>query len=1651
MEVSMPTLLRSLFPRRRQARKSKLGLKVRKSSIRVSSRSLFVGLLVLVLVLSTQPVSVWASAASAVKESVAPISSRIKPSEVISGISDWVKELRRSKPSKPAAYDKSASRLRVHGHKIRMSVGTQQQVTALAVDDNESPVDGAQFRWTSSNTEVASVDETGIVKAVSVGHTDITATSGILQESFRVHVQEHAIDDPIPDPRDIIPSKQEGGTARNSGKRYKYRTASYKTGGSRSSAPYVMLPDDASPAVQTSPGYNVGTPPYAPVTSGGGTVVNPMSSNFSKVIPIVGLGGRGDVSVMLSMVINSQVWTYDPSTSAPYQYNVNRDWPGPGFSMGFGKLNSQSGTFLYIGPDGTRHPMQTVATNTYETTDGTFVRVKLESSVYNAYFPNGIRITYDSLGPDDYLYASRVQDRNGNFFTITYGTAAPMITQITDSLNRTIIFNYVSGKLDNITAPDQTSGGNGGRRTVAYFVYQTSATTLAPNFGSSSVVLNGVDSSGCACVTLLRKIYFPATGTGYVFTTKDADGDDAYGLITRVTQKNNMHSNDDGDDVAYVDFNYPTKSTSALTDIPRFTIREEKWKGINTSSSVPVKYSYSTSSDSTYNIYTVQGPYTSTVDGRKIVQKTPISGTYNGVIKIDEVQDSSGAAQSRTTYSWNTDSSSSSPQVSTITHEDVPASLSKHTEYVYPGSGATFNNPTQIKEYGFSNELLRKAVYTYVTDSNYISPSTAKPRLLNLPASVTLYEGTSSTALARTEYSYDGTSTDDTGSVKVGTAGHNSTDFPTTFNYRGNRTAVKQYPDYAASTGNYTEYVATYDVLGNILTASLSCCQQKTFTYGATEYYAWPVTVQAGSSPSLTDTYTYEFGTGNVKSHTDPNSREVDYTYNVGDLRLSSTILPTHAHIDTAYDDVNLKTTQTTYQTSGNSLSDQKAQQETDYDGLGHVLTSKQWVGGTSFNQVDNLYDTSGRLVSQSNPHDSGASASLFTVVTYDDLDRTKNVELPLTHTGDTDAQRSIKYDYYGRYSMMTDEVGRQKITAADALGRTSQVIEVATNASEYMSYSSITVPTSMGSSVYGYTTTYTYNALDNLTTINQGAQTRSFVYDGLGRLLYESQPEQVSNISYNSHNYSKKYEYDPLSSQHVNSNLRRVTDSRGDVKTLYYDGLNRVIACRYSGSNTASDFYYFWDSSTSISVAANDFDSNSAFSKSTTRPSGFSSSNSAGRLMAMVNDGSTKGEYFEYGSDGQVTKHLERIYDGSSSTDFTTQSAYNSLLMPTSMTYPSGRSISYSYDDVNRLTGITDNWTSETYASGITYTNAGQVESFYIGNTSGHRKESYTYNDRLQLATQKVQVGTSTPLLDLTYSYAGNSGDHGAGTGAGNSGQLIGMTDNQDSTKSVSYTYDLLGRLKTAQTPSGWSVKETYDRYGNRWQQDRVGNSTTLPASGSGTVTISGSEQSDTEQVQDYCQLYGDEGCLEWHYSWVTTYDSGPVSVTVGGYTANVWYGVGSTPSTIASALASQFNSDPSSTVTASVSGATLTLTAKAVGSASNYTVSTSSDTYDPGTFGSASFSASGSNLTGGATGTLGSGGTGPQSNLSFDLNNHINTSSYTYDNAGNLTADPTYAYTYDGENRQTQVYDGSVTTTYGYNSNRQRMIRTSGGVSTF
>lgn len=300
----------------------------------------------------------------------------------------------------------------------------------------------------------------------------------------------------------------------------------------------------------------------------------------------------------------------------------------------------------------------------------------------------------------------------------------------------------------------------------------------------------------------------------------------------------------------------------------------------------------------------------------------------------------------------------------------------------------------------------------------------------------------------------------------------------------------------------------------------------------------------------------------------------------------------------------------------------------------------------------------------------------------------------------------------------------------------------------------------------YPYSTYYTYDAINDLTQISQGSQTRTYTYDSLGRATSVALPETgTSSYTY----------YD-----HGRVNTR--TDARGVVTTYTYNNVYQPYQASYnvsgaSGVPSTSTVTFTYGASTS--------------------------SNNNGRLYSMA-DG-TGSEVYTYDNMGRVTSVAKTI----SSVTYTANYAYNSDNTLQTLTYPSNRAIGQTYDAIGRLASITNGGSNA--LSSFSYNDASQPTAFTYGNgVTG----ALTYNDHLQLATLKYNSGS---LLDLTYSY-----------GTNNNGQIASISDAAGVATSISYTYDALGRLSAASTgnttsPNTWSISWAYDRYGNRPSQTQT------------------------------------------------------------------------------------------------------------------------------------------------------------------------------------------------------------------------------------
>jgi YD repeat-containing protein len=367
---------------------------------------------------------------------------------------------------------------------------------------------------------------------------------------------------------------------------------------------------------------------------------------------------------------------------------------------------------------------------------------------------------------------------------------------------------------------------------------------------------------------------------------------------------------------------------------------------------------------------------------------------------------------------------------------------------------------------------------------------------------------------------------------------------------------------------------------------------------------------------------------------------------------------------------------------------------------------------------------------------------------------------------------------YSGVETTVTDQVGRKREREVDGLGRMIRVAEQ-----------------DPGTGLLTWDTNYSYDMLNNLTQVDQGGQIRKFKYDSLSRLTFEKTPEQDATINDGTGVFwSAKYDYTIFNA------MLKQTDARG-VETHYsYDTLNRLGQVSYTGLSGGG--------------LPSGIEATSPVTITYKNPAG----QAAGKgQIDIITDGSGT-ESYQYDSLGRVTSK-NRTLDGN---QYITGYEYNQIGQASVMIYPSGKRVRMNHDGRGRLRGIdrvnSSNGVLNNYLSTIDYNEAQQVTGLKLNNDA--IIESYEYDpQRLQLTRQQAtKQSTMQKLMDLTYGYQAQAGQSGAGTTAGNSGQLMSITGTINSvSRDQAFTYDNLGRLKTATGWGVWLRRYDYDRWGNR------------------------------------------------------------------------------------------------------------------------------------------------------------------------------------------------------------------------------------------
>ncbi len=742
-----------------------------------------------------------------------------------------------------------------------------------------------------------------------------------------------------------------------------------------------------------------------------------------------------------------------------------------------------------------------------------------------------------------------------------------------------------------------------------------------------------------------------------------------------------------------------------------------------------------------------------------------------------------------------------------------------------------------------------------------------------------------------------------------------------------------------------------------------------------------------------TTSYTYD-SDGMKTSEVDPNGNTTSFAYSCNDLYLSKTTYPVTGSIS--------HITQVNPDCSSGlpvSTTDQNNLATLyGYDSLGRKGTVTYPDGGlTTYQYPSPNQTTESRLVA------SGTTNT--TTTTLDSFGRKSTVS---------------QSDPAGADTVTTTYDGDNRVACVTSPERTT---ESTTDGQTCYSYDTLDRPTLI-TQPDGHTIQISYNGNQAKVT-DEDTNLKSYAYDAFHDLTSVMEPNATGTLA-----WQTTYAYDadghlltvvqngdgssaPRDRTFTYDDLGRLTQElipEAGSKAYSYDN-NGNVKTVTTGRGTISYNYDALNRVTSETAGA----MTNSYTYDLSTNGGYQSQYPVGRLVEASNNVNAS-EQFSYDPMGRITYQANCIPASCSQTGNAVHATYDYVGNVISLTYPDGRVITRNFDSALHLSGVQySSWNGQSqnsaYLSSITYAPTEDLTGAVYGNGV---QMSSSYSNRDVITSLSYQSAGQT-LWSKQYQWANNAKN------------LTRVADQINSAQTYSYTYDPDNRLTGA---SGGG-------------QTLISPGT----AGTGSISIEGIERT---------YNYSPPGCHARTCS-ETIYNSGSVTATVDGIAEVVSYGEGSTDTTVASALATRFNSDPNSQVSAIASGATVTLTAKTVGAGTDYSITIPSPTYDSTYFSSSSFtiSSTASTLTGGANAVYS--GTNsfteaysqdPWGNMTqsgnftfgqgFQSNNQITSANgFSFDSAGDLLSDGMNSYTYN--------VDGTLASTSGtqlvYDAQQQRV----------
>jgi RHS repeat-associated protein len=548
--------------------------------------------------------------------------------------------------------------------------------------------------------------------------------------------------------------------------------------------------------------------------------------------------------------------------------------------------------------------------------------------------------------------------------------------------------------------------------------------------------------------------------------------------------------------------------------------------------------------------------------------------------------------------------------------------------------------------------------------------------------------------------------------------------------------------------GSLVGFTYGYDAFGNRTSITDAMTNLTSITYGCSNSYPATVTRPSTGFPHVSST-SIDCNTGLTLSNTDENLQVTSFTYDVAN-RVSKVTLPGGGEKDYSYPSSTVS--QSTVQNGVNSVVSTTA-----LDQFGRI--SQQTTNDPEGNDtVTTSYDHNSRVSCVTNPQRStGSSTDGNVCYSHDGLDR-------VTKATFSDGNAATA-QFAGACETDTDPAGRPNQRCSDALGHLIQVQEP-----------------NESTGALAYTTLYTYDVLGHLLSVQQKGNSssnwrpRTFRYNSLSGPTSVAMPETGTTT---------------FDSYDANGNLLQQTDARGTKTYLAYDALNRVTSKTFSDTATKP-----------VSIH---YDESSVWTHTLGSPIGRVTSIYRGRTMISAT-------VYSYDAMGRVTQQWDCRPSNCGTSAFLTQYGYDQAGNLTSLTYPSGRVVTYGYSAANAPTSVTLSKYGSTsinfpYVSISTHYPNGSPSAITFGNGV---TETISVNGRGE-RTKDVLSGTQT-WLNRNFGYSNPS--------AKNDGNLWSVTDNLRSGGNQSFSYDYLNRVTSASQSDGtFSETFTYDPWGNMQQ----------------------------------------------------------------------------------------------------------------------------------------------------------------------------------------------------------------------------------------